>query len=126
MKNSDTPATKNDIADVRKDIDWVLDVLKSFMQQVDERFNSVEAWQKKTEAWQYSVEDRLSRMELRLDDLREEFRSFQTSVDGLAKRIADDDAERGAMARQLERHDRWVHELADKMGVALSSSRASQ
>ncbi len=43
-----------------------------------------------------------------------------TMLDGIAKRMDNDDGERAAMNRQLERHERWSQQLADKSGVALS------
>ncbi len=42
------------------------------------------------------------------------------AIDAFAKRQEIDDEERLVMAHQLERLDKWVHELADKIGVSLS------
>lgn len=43
------------------------------------------------------------------------------SLDGLAKRLDDDDVERAAMAHQLDRHQRWFGQLARHTGVKLRS-----
>jgi hypothetical protein len=41
------------------------------------------------------------------------------ALDGIAKRLDTDDAERAAMNNQLDRHDRWHHQTADKLGLKL-------
>jgi hypothetical protein len=42
-----------------------------------------------------------------------------TSIDGLAKRVADDDVERSAMTAQLDRHENWIKQTSSKLGVEL-------
>lgn len=42
-------------------------------------------------------------------------------VDKIAKRQEIDDEERLVMGHQQDRMDRWVHELADKIGYKLSA-----
>jgi len=46
---------------------------------------------------------------------------FITSVDGLAKRVDDDDIERAAVTNQVNRHDRWIGELSAHTGTQLSA-----
>lgn len=43
------------------------------------------------------------------------------ALDAYAKRQEIDEDERLVMAHQLERLDKWVHELADKIGVTLAT-----
>lgn len=42
-------------------------------------------------------------------------------ADSLAKRQEICDQERLVMGHQLERHNRWMHSLADKAGIQLST-----
>jgi len=42
-------------------------------------------------------------------------------LDKIAKQQEIDDAERLVMGHQLDRLDRWVHEVADKIGHKLSA-----
>jgi archaellum component FlaC len=42
-----------------------------------------------------------------------------TGLDGIAKAIDDLKMEYAAVKLQLDRHDRWIRELAERMGVAL-------
>ena len=46
--------------------------------------------------------------------------SLITSVDGLVKRVDDDDTKRMANNAQLERHDHWIGELSASTGAQLS------
>jgi hypothetical protein len=64
-----------------------------------------------------------SHMEKRFDRL-EETKADKTDVnriydqlDGLIKRIDEDRTERMAIISQLNRHDRWHHQTADRLGL---------
>ena len=41
-------------------------------------------------------------------------------VDGFTKRLDDDDAEYAALSNKVDRHGRWIGELADKTNTQLS------
>jgi len=43
-----------------------------------------------------------------------------TMLDGIAKRMDDDDGERAAMNRQLQRHEAWHEQEAQHIGIKLS------
>lgn len=43
-----------------------------------------------------------------------------THLDGILKRLDDDDAERAAIITQLDRHEGWIHQLAAKTAAKLS------
>ncbi len=53
------------------------------------------------------------------DELKSDINHVQNSVDGIAKRLDTDEAERAAMTHQLDRHERWHHLTADKVGLKL-------
>ena len=42
-----------------------------------------------------------------------------TGLDGIAKAIDDLKMEYAAVKLQLDRHDRWIRELAEKVGLSL-------
>lgn len=58
---------------------------------------------------------RIDTVEQKLDSKAdsEQVNRLQNSIDGLAKRIDTDDAERGAANNQLNRHNDWIGQLAD-------------
>ncbi len=59
----------------------------------------------------------------RLDELKTEFKGdidgIYTKLDDIAASIDEEDTERAAMIAQLDRHDRWHHEVADHIGLTL-------
>jgi hypothetical protein len=65
----------------------------------------------------------LRHVDQRIDRLTEELKGgishVQGSMDGLAERLEADDQERAAILRQLERHERWHHQTADKIRLKL-------
>ncbi len=55
------------------------------------------------------------------DDLKSDFRKLQTSVDLYAQKADTYFMEMAAMSNKLERHERWMNILAEKLGVKLPS-----
>ncbi len=51
---------------------------------------------------------------------KEDINGLYNLMDKIAKQQELDDDERLVMGHQLERLDRWVHEVADKIGYKLS------
>jgi hypothetical protein len=51
--------------------------------------------------------------------IREQLGDVLGGLDGVAKAIHDQKAEDAAGKMQLDRHDRWIRELAEKAGVQL-------
>lgn len=86
-------------ADMRSSFDDLTALLRTFMEQVDERFRRFEAEQKQ---------------------IRADIDRLFDYMDKIAKRQEIDEQERLVMGHQLERLDRWTHELADKIGYTLS------
>jgi hypothetical protein len=41
-------------------------------------------------------------------------------LDGIAARLDDDDIERGALTSQVDRHEGWIRQLADKTDTDLA------
>jgi len=53
------------------------------------------------------------------DEIRESFSSLQTSVDAYAKRADSYFQEMVMLSHKIDRHERWMHQLAEKLGVKL-------
>ena len=66
------------------------------------------------------MEERFDRVDKRFDETNNRIDRIISSLDALAKRQEIDEEERLVKGHQLERLDRWVHQLADKIGVELS------
>ena len=95
-------ATKEDVTELRSELKEsfsdITALLQTFMQQVDERFSGVEHEQKKTQ--------------------KEISRVFDY-LDNVVKKQEISDDERIVMGHQLDRLDKWTHELANKIGHTL-------
>src|ERR1700733_4239835 len=100
---SDT-ATRQNIRELQSEIKEsfsdVTSLLRVFMQQVDDRFNEVELEQQK---------------------IRAEISRVFDYLDSQLKKQEINDDERIVMGHQLDRLDRWTHNLADKIGYKLSA-----
>lgn len=84
----------------RKDIDDVLGVLDVMMTRIDEKFTKLEEYNSNTQ---------------------DQIRKIMNSLDGFVKRQEISDDERIVIGHQLERLNRWTHELADKIGYKLTA-----
>lgn len=94
--------TQQDISNLRDELresfNDVTNLLQTFMQQVDDRFTAAERDQTKT---------------------RQEITRVLDYLDDLLKKQSISDDERIVMGHQLDRLDKWTHELADKIGHKL-------
>ena len=54
-----------------------------------------------------------------LGDLRELVQGLVVSNDSIAKSIGDLSLEYAAISSQLSRHDRWIKQIAEKVGLHL-------
>jgi methyl-accepting chemotaxis protein len=87
-------------AEIRNSFEDLTALLRTFMEQVDERFRRIEEEQRQIKA-----------------DINRLF----DYMDKIAKHQEIDEQERLVMGHQLERLNRWTHELADKIGYSLSA-----
>ena len=56
---------------------------------------------------------------LDLEDLRKDFSDLQTAVDGYAHKADAYFQEMVALAHKVDRHEKWLQQIADKIGVKL-------
>jgi len=54
-----------------------------------------------------------------MEEMRKSFSDLQTSVDAYAKKADTYFQEMVALSHQVKRHERWLHQIADKLGVKL-------
>jgi uncharacterized coiled-coil DUF342 family protein len=53
------------------------------------------------------------------DEMRESFSNLQTSVDSYAKKADSFFQEMVMLSHKIDRQEKWIHELAEKMSVQL-------
>ena len=116
MSRSTAAVTRKDIDEVlvgistlatqtRQKSDDIIGVIGDVVTQFDGRFTRVEV--------------RLGTLETEQRAIREDIGVILSSLDSFANRLEISDDERQVMAHQLDRPDRWVHNLADRVGVKL-------
>jgi hypothetical protein len=66
-----------------------------------------------------AVDEQLGAVNQRLDELKSEFDVLQTSVDAYAKRADAYFQEMVMLAHKVDRHERWLHQIAERLGVKL-------
>jgi len=54
-----------------------------------------------------------------LDALRESIQALTVSVDKLAKAVEDMHQEYVAITSKVDRHEKWFHQIAEKLGIKL-------
>jgi hypothetical protein len=71
------------------------------------------------------LDERFDKVEIRIGNLEDRvgsgFNHLQSAVDGIAKSMDRFETEHIAMKSQLSRHEQWIQQLADKLGVTLSA-----
>ena len=65
-----------------------------------------------------AINERFDTLEAKVDGKADADRVYQT-LDHIAKRLDDDDAERATINHQLDRHNRWHHQTADTLHLKL-------
>lgn len=92
-------ATKDDVqVIVNKAVEDLSDIIQSFAQNVDDRFDKLET--------------RVDKIERNLDRLTD-------TLDAFLKRLDDIEADNTARDAQLARLERWIEQVAKKTGVQL-------
>ncbi len=55
----------------------------------------------------------------RFDEVRQDFSNLQTAVDAYAKRADTYFQEMVALSHKVDRHEKWIKQIASKLGVKL-------
>lgn len=53
------------------------------------------------------------------EELRKSFADLQTSVDTYAEKADDYFKEMVALSHKVDRHEKWIHQIAEKLGIKL-------
>jgi FtsZ-binding cell division protein ZapB len=90
---------------IDKAVDDLSDIIQSFVQHVDERFNKVEV--------------ELSNVKQDTADLKASHDKLLNTLDHFLKRLDDIETDNTARDAQFARLERWIEQLADKTGLKL-------
>ena len=55
------------------------------------------------------------------EELRQDFRNLQSSIDAYAKKADDYFQEMVMLSHKVDRLEQWIHQLAEKVGLKLES-----
>ena len=86
--------------------------------EVDEKFAGV---YKKMDKGFANVDMKFDEVHKEIKELKESFSILQTAVDGYAKRADDYFQEMVMLSHKVDRVERWVLQLAEKVGVQLKA-----
>lgn len=67
------------------------------------------------------VDKQFDRVWVEFGDLKKDFRELQSAVDTYAHKADTYFMEIAALGNKLDRHERWIHMIAEKMGITLPS-----
>lgn len=109
----------SDAVATRKDIDDVLSVLGTMVERIDKRFDAVEHRLDKAEFETGGIKTRLTNIEHEIQEQRKEIQRIFTYLDSIEKQLEVSEQERLVAGHQLERLDKWVHNLAAHIGYKL-------
>lgn len=62
---------------------------------------------------------RMAQVEERLGRVEESIHALTTSIDKLAKAVDDLRIEYSAIVMKVDRHEKWFHQIAEKLGLKL-------
>ena len=65
------------------------------------------------------LNDKFIHIDERFDEVKKDFVDLQTSVDGYAKRADTYFQEMVALSHKVDRHEKWIKQIADKLGIKL-------
>ena len=68
-----------------------------------------------------ALDERFDAMDDRFDLVEERLEGIESTVAASYLRLEHAEADQAAMKSQLDRHDRWHHQAADKLGLQLDS-----
>jgi len=66
-----------------------------------------------------AMDERFDAMDERFDVVEERLEGIESTVAAIYQRLEAVEAEHTTMKTQLDRHDRWHHQTADKLGLRL-------
>ena len=86
---------------------------------VDERLKTVDGKFLEVGKQLGNIDARFDQVDKRFDELQGQFSELQTSVDSYVKRAEAYFQEMTMLAHKVDRHEKWIQQLADKLGFKL-------
>jgi uncharacterized coiled-coil protein SlyX len=102
-------------------LDEISGIFSDFAERVDDRFNKVESRLDKIEFRLIRIEDDIKELKERVGNLDEKYDHIITALDAFLRHLKNIDDDNVAREVQLARFDRWLHEIAAKVGVKLEA-----
>lgn len=65
------------------------------------------------------LDQKFTGIDQQFGDMRADFRQLQDGVDGYAKKADNYFQEMLMLAGKVDRHEKWLHQIAEKLGVKL-------
>ncbi len=65
------------------------------------------------------LDGKFVRIDERFDEIKNDFVDLQTSVDAYAKKADTYFQEMLMLAQKIDRHEKWIQQLAQKLGIKL-------
>jgi len=65
------------------------------------------------------VDNKFAAVDKRFDEMKGNFNNLLTAVDSYAKRADTYFQEMVALSHKVDRHEKWLHEVAEKLGIKL-------
>ena len=99
-----------------KDFSELIEYLDGKFVAIDGKFEGID---KKFDARFFGLEEGQKEIKADLKSMQEAIRDLTVSIDRLAGAISDLSSEYAAITNQVNRHEKWMHQMADKLGVKL-------
>ena len=97
------------------------DDLAELVEYLDQKFEKTATKEHldRVEAKVVDLDVRMTQVEERLGGLEESVHALTNSIDKLAKAVDDLRVEYSAIAMKSDRHEKWILQLAEKLGLKL-------
>ena len=105
-------------SEVHEKIDKGFSMVDEKFAEVDKKFDGID---KKMGRGFADVDMKFDEVHKEIKELKESFSILQTAVDGYAKRADDYFQEMVMLSHKVDRVERWVLQLAEKVGVQLKA-----
>jgi len=103
---------------MEKDFSELIGYLDEKFSKVDERFERVDKRFERVDERFFSIEQKIERLiESKAD--KEDVRKLTTAVDAYAKKADAYFQEMVILAHKVDRLEKWLHQVADKIGLKL-------
>lgn len=102
-----------------KDFSEIIEYLDGKFQEVATK-KDLEDFATKKDLENFATKEDLERgLEKMKDEIKTDFADLQTSVDAYAKKADTYFQEMVLLSHKVERHEKWFHQVAEKLGIKL-------